>query len=427
MREEVTRQYQLKFKVLVIEFDSESLRVLKRVIGKAGFDVVVANTLTQAKHIFEHSTPEEYLCAVVDYDLPDAPNGEGIDYALDAYMPVIVITHKTDEDIRTHILKKSIVDYIPKQNAQIYEYLSRLLERLEKNHQVGVLVVDASRRNRNSIAPLLKRHNFTVYETNTALNVQDLLYQHSNIKLVVVDEELPEMSGTEIVADIRRSFNKSEVSIIGVSSGRKPALLARFIKSGANDYLTRPYCHEEFFCRMMQNIEHIEQIDVIRETANTDYLTGLSNRRHFFNQVEAVMKRGLQHMSLAILDLDYFKHVNDTYGHDSGDSVLKETAKLLLKNLRKSHYPDFKISRFGGEEFCVFMPDTTIDQAVEIMDEFRQIFEQKLFKVKKQTFSCTVSIGVTDVFNRNIESMLTVADKHLYKAKSAGRNRVLSS
>jgi diguanylate cyclase (GGDEF)-like protein len=336
-------------------------------------------------------------------------------------VPVIVITNKTDEDVRKHILSKEVVDYIPKQNAQIFDYLSRLLERLEKNNKVGVLVVDASRSNRNGVAPLLKRHNFTVYETNTATNVQDLLYSHGDIKLVVVDEQLPEQEGTEIVADIRRSFNKNEISIIGVSSGRKPSLLARFIKSGANDYLTRPYCHEEFFCRIMQNIEHIEQIDVIRRTANTDYLTALPNRRHFFNQVEATLKRGVESMSLALLDLDHFKQVNDNYGHVYGDMVLKETAKLM-----KKHFSAYKISRFGGEEFCVFMPNVDIKQATELLNAFRQAFSEKVFKRKNKTLQCTISIGVTNIYNRNLESMLSAADKNLYRAKAKGRNCVIN-
>jgi len=411
----------LKYKVLLIEHDSSSLRVLKRVIGKANFDVVTATSLTEAKFIFESSTPEAFLCAVVDYELPDAPYGEAIDFALDAFVPVVVITNRTDEDIRKHILSKAVVDYIPKQNTQIYEYLSRLLERLEKNHHVGVLVVDASRKNRNSIAPLLKRHNFTVYETSTANNVQDLLFEHGNIKLVVVDETLPECDGTEIVADIRRSFNKNEVSIVGVSNGRKPSLLARFIKSGANDYLTRPYCHEEFFCRIMQNVEHIEQIDIIRRTANTDYLTGLPNRRHFFNQVEASVKRGLNTMSLALLDLDHFKRVNDDFGHDYGDMVLKETAKLL-----KKHFAKYHISRFGGEEFCVFLPDIELAQATQMMNEFRECLANKIFKRKNRSLQCSVSVGLTNVYKRNLESMLSNADQHLYTAKAQGRNCVVA-
>ena len=410
----------VKFKVLLIEHDMESLRILKRVIGKANFDVVCATSLTEAKHIFEATTPESYLCAVVDYSLPDAKCGEAIDFALDAYMPVIVIVNEDDEERREHILSKQIVDYIPKQNAQIYDYLSRLLERLEKNSDVGVLVVDASRRNRNSIGPLLKRHNFTVYETNTANNVQDLLYQHGNIKLVVVDEVLPEMNGTEIVADIRRSFNKNEMAIIGVSSGRKTSLLARFLKSGATDYLTRPYCHEEFFCRIMQNVEYIEQIDLIRKTANTDYLTSLPNRRHFFNQVEALLKRGLNQMTLALLDLDHFKRVNDEYGHDYGDKVLKETAKLIAK-----HFAAYKVSRFGGEEFCIFLPDIDIEQARKLMNDFREALASKTFKRKNKSLSCTVSIGLTDLCNANIESMLSMADKNLYQAKADGRNCVV--
>jgi diguanylate cyclase (GGDEF)-like protein len=412
----------LKYKVLLIEHDASTSRVLKRVIGKANFDVVTASSLAEAKHIFDISTPETYLCAVVDYHLPDAPFGEAIDHFIDVFIPVVVITNRTDEDIRKHILSKAVVDYIPKQNTQIFEYLSRLLERLEKNNQVGVLVVDASRKNRNGIAPLLKRHNFSVYETNTADNVNDLLFENGNIKLVVVDEEMPEREGTQIVADIRRSFNKSEMSIIGVSNGRKPALLARFLKSGANDYLTRPYCHEEFFCRIMQNIEHIEQIDVIRKTANTDYLTGLPNRRHFFNQVEAKLKRGLNQMCLALLDLDHFKKVNDNYGHDYGDMVLKETSKLLNK-----HFSNYHISRFGGEEFCLFLPNTDIEQALLMLNDFREALAIKAFKRKGQVLSCTVSIGVTDKYKRNLESMLGQADRHLYKAKSNGRNCVVAA
>lgn len=411
----------MKYKVLLIEHNSATTRVLKRVIGKVNFDVVCASTLTEAKHIFETSTPEEFLCAVVDYSLPDALHGEAIDFALQAFVPVVVITNKTDEDIRKHILSKEVVDYIPKQNAQIYEYLSRLLQRLEKNQQIGVLVVDDSRTNRNSIAPLLRRHNFTVYETNTANNVLDLLYANGDIKLVVVDEVLPEMEGTQIVADIRRSFNKNEISIIGVSGARKPALLARFLKSGANDFLTRPYCHEEFFCRIMQNVEYIEQIDVIRRTANTDYLTNLPNRRHFFNQVEAILKRGLDTMSLALLDLDHFKHINDEYGHDYGDKVLKETGKLLIK-----HFGQYKISRFGGEEFCVFLPNINNEEATQMLNQFRQTFADKLFKHQSKTVSCTISIGVTDKYNKRLESMLTQADKHLYQAKAQGRNCVVS-
>ena len=196
---------------------------------------------------------------------------------------------------------------------------------------------------------------------------------------------------------------------------------ARFIKSGANDYLTKPYCHEEFFCRVLQNVEHVEHIEAIRRAANSDYLTGLPNRRHFFGRVDSILKRAPAQMMLALIDLDHFKSVNDNYGHDCGDYVLKEVAKSIA-----SHFSQYCVARFGGEEFCVFLPDTDPKQAYELMEAFRQDISAKVFHFDNRDFNCTLSIGLTAKFEKTIESMLKSADEHLYKAKELGRNQVVT-
>jgi diguanylate cyclase (GGDEF)-like protein len=410
----------VKYKILLIEHDGSSLRVLKRVIGKANLDVVTATTLTEAKIIFENSTPESFLCAVVDYCLPDAPYGEAIDFAIASFVPVIVITSQTDADIRERILSKAVVDYIPKSNAQIYEYLSRLLTRLEKNKEVGVIVTGGNTKSRNDIYALLNRHNFISYQAANAEKAMGLLRQHSHIKLMIVDQKLPNTSGVDLVDQVRKNYSKERLSIIGTSEQGDASLLANFIKSGANDYLRRPYCHEEFFCRILQNVEYVEQIEVIKTTANTDYLTNLPNRRHFFNQVSDVMSREPKSMSLALIDLDHFKGINDTYGHDFGDIVLKETAKIM-----KKHFAKDVISRFGGEEFCVFMHNLSPEQASAKMNIFRQALSDKVFKRRKQAIQCTLSIGLTHQRSDKIEHLLSVADEYLYKAKANGRNCVM--
>nr|WP_136250576.1 diguanylate cyclase [Ningiella ruwaisensis] len=411
----------MKYKILLIEHDGSSLRVLKRVIGKANLEVVIATSLTEARVIFENSTPESFLCAVVDYQLPDAPHGEAIDFAIESFVPVIVITSQTDTDIRDRILSKAVVDYIPKSNAQIYEYLSRLLLRLEKNKQVGVLVVGGNNRSRQHLCELLNRHNFIAYQAGNAESAFALLEQHSNIKLLITDQKLPGTQGVDFVATVRTEYSKEELSIIGTSDDGNASLLANFIKSGANDYLRKPYCHEEFFCRVLQNIEYIEQIEVIRRTANTDYLTGLPNRRHFFSKVSGILRREPACASLALLDLDHFKQLNDTYGHDCGDLVLKESAKLI-----KKHFADCQFSRFGGEEFCVFLSDMNAEQAFEKLDSFRKLLSDKVFKFRKKSIRCSVSIGLTSAPQAKLERMLTRADEHLYLAKAQGRNRVVA-
>lgn len=414
----------MKYKVLLIEHDPASLRVLKRVIGKANLDVVSATTLTQAKAIFSNSAPEAYLCAVVDYNLPDAEYGQAIDFAIESFMPVVVITSSTEDDVRDNILNKAVVDYIPKKNAQIYEYLSRLLIRLEKNKNIAVLVVDSQRQRRTAMTSLLKRHNFMTHELPSAESLNSYLSEHANIKLLIIDNDLKDQAGIDAVSQVRRHYDKDSLSIIGASAsssaGSSSRVLANFLKSGADDYLATPYCHEEFFVRVMQNIEYLEQIELIRKTANADYLTGLPNRRHFFAQVNEHLHRNLSHKTLALMDLDLFKNINDNYGHDHGDVVLKEFSKLLVK-----HFSEHCISRFGGEEFCVFMPNVSIQDALPILDDFRLAVSQKRFTRKGETVQCTVSIGVTSQYKRKVESMLGFADENLYKAKDRGRNCIV--
>lgn len=410
----------MKFKVLLIEDGESSMRVLKRVIGKANLDVVVANSLAQAKLIFNTTSPELYLCAVVDYNLPDAPHGQAINFTIDAFIPTIVITDEVDEDVREKILAKPVVDYIPKQNAQMFEYLSRLLIRLEKNKQIGVLLVDKSRVNRNKKSALLSRHNFITFEAASSEQALHTLQRHPLIKLMLVEEELADELGIELVSEARKLYDKDQLSIIGLSPSNSSSLLARFIKSGANDFLRKPYCHEEFFCRVVQNVEHIEQIDAIRRAANSDYLTGLPNRRHFFNQVNSTLIRGQASMSLALIDLDNFKSINDTYGHDFGDVVLKEVSRMIVR-----HFSRFHFSRFGGEEFCIFLANVGQKEAIDLLNTFREDVSNKIIKSKGITHSCTLSIGVTSLPSKKIESMLTIADEHLYKAKANGRNQVV--
>lgn len=410
----------MKHNVLVIEDSIPNMRVLKRVIGKANLNAVAAGSLAEAKHIFAHSSPESYLCAVIDYTLPDAPDGEAIDFAIDSFIPAIVITGRMDMDIREHVLSKNVVDYIPKENAQVYEYLSRLLRRLEKNKQVGVLIVDDSRVGRNKMISLLRRHNFITYEAGGASEGLEMLNEQNDIKLVITDENMPDMTGVEMVAEIRRTYDKDDLSIIGISSDTSSSLSARFIKSGANDYLTKPYCHEEFFCRVLQNVEHVEHIEAIRRAANSDYLTGLPNRRHFFGKVEGIMRRKPRDIALALFDLDNFKRINDTYGHDCGDYVLREISKLIVK-----YFAPYCVSRFGGEEFCVFFADEPFHHVQEQTEKFRIAVSQKTFSFKEHIFSGSLSVGLTKKLDGKIEAMLKNADENLYRAKEQGRNRVI--
>ncbi|WP_100657681.1 diguanylate cyclase [Alteromonas flava] len=408
-------------KVLVIEDSSTSMNIIKKLVLQAKLLPVSASTLTEAKHVFGASNPEEYLCAVVDYNLPDAPFGEAIDFTIASFVPTIVVTGRLDDDTREHVLSKDVVDYIPKENAQVYDYLSRLLARLEKNKHIGVLVVDDSRVSRSSMTSMLRRHNFQTFEAESAEKGLAILHERMNIQLVITDQTMPDMTGTEFVAELRKSMPKEQLAIIGVSSGNSSLLSARFLKSGANDFLHKPFCQEEFLVRINQNVEYIENVEAIRRAANSDYLTGLPNRRHFFYSVNHVSRSQPENQAVALVDLDHFKQINDTYGHDAGDKVLKDVAKLIA-----SQFSDFHVSRFGGEEFCIYLPNIPAQEVVERLETFRETLSQKQIRFQQQDLQVTTSIGVTVQGRKNLEAMLAKADTLLYQAKSSGRNRVES-
>lgn len=406
-------------KVLIIEDSSTSLALLKKLVERAGLKPVVATTLAEARHIFLHSDPEHYLCAIVDYHLPDAPNGEAIDYAIESFIPTIVSTGKLDADTRNRVLAKDVVDYIPKENAQVFDYLMRLLSRLEKNKGIEVIVADPKRQSRTAMAALLRRHNFITLECATTEDVETLLGKHPNVKLLLIDSEIKGELATQFVAHLRKTYSKETLAILGLSADENNLLSARFIKSGANDFVKKPFCHEELLCRITLNIDLIEKVETIRRTANTDYLTGLPNRRHFFYTVDQYQQTPLSHQSVALIDLDHFKRINDTYGHDAGDAVLKAVARRIA-----SHCADLVVSRFGGEEFCVYLPDLPSEAAIERIEALRQHIASKPVNFQDQMLPVTASIGLTTASSTNVHEMLTRADKLLYQAKTGGRNQV---
>ncbi|MBU3023679.1 diguanylate cyclase [Aestuariibacter sp. A3R04] len=406
-------------KVLVIEDSSKSLQVVSKLVAKAGLQAEGASSLTEAKARFSASMPEDYLCAVVAYSLPDAPRGEAIDFTIDAFIPTIVVTDQTDPEVRESILSRDIVDYLVKENHQVYDFLSRLLARLDKNKSLGVLVADYKRSRRRDMVALLRRHNFLVYEAKDQDAAQQVLAEHPHIRLLLVDESLDDKKGIHFTAELRRAYAKEELAIVGITAKQSGTSTASFLKSGANDVLQSPFYHEEFLVRVMQNLELLESVETIRRVANSDYLTGLPNRRHFFHTVTTRYRQLPRSQSLALIDLDHFKKVNDTWGHDAGDAVLKTVADLI-----GTLFADVPVARFGGEEFCIYLPDIPHGQAKRRIMAFREQIEDTPILFKDSLLEVTASIGLVSNDSMTLDNLLSEADKLLYQAKSQGRNQV---
>lgn len=410
-------------RLLVVEDSKPIATVIKQIAQSLNYEVVLATSLAQVEDILSGDT--DFFAATVDYALPDAYDGEAIACVLSHGIPSVVMTGKMDDETRQKILAQPVIDYIPKENSQAFLYLKRVLHWQQTNSKNTILVVDDSSAARNHIVELLKRRNFTVFTANNGVQALDKLKQHKAIKMVITDLEMPEMDGITLTNEIRKKYSREQLTVIGISGASNGIHSARFIKNGADDFLRKPFCPEEFYCRIMQNIESLNNIAQIQHTANTDYLTELSNRRAFFNnanqRIAEYSKRNIPHC-LAVLDIDYFKKVNDNYGHDVGDQVLKVLALYLRK-----HFGTGLTARLGGEEFAVLLHGVDNDQLYNKLDDFRRDISVSSLPAGEHHIAITISIGVVFDSKDELSKQMNEADNALYYAKDHGRNQVVIS
>jgi len=408
-------------KILIVEDTPAMARVQKHIALKAGYEVDIAESLAQTKELISKNS---YFCAVVDFILPDAPSGEAVPCTINADIPTIVMTGNIDKKTRDTVEKYPIIDYIIKENKQAYQYLEKQLQRLPRNENVKVLVVDDSKSTRRYICSLLVRHKYQIIEAQDGQEALNLLEASPDISVIITDNEMPNMNGDELCSEIRRLYSNDEKAIIGISGSDSVGLSSLFLKNGANDYLHKPFNSEEFYCRLSQNVDMLDLIATIRRQANTDYLTNLPNRRYFFEEAEKSLKQ-IKHTkgdgALAMLDIDHFKSINDTYGHDVGDEVLKGLSICFSKYFKKH-----LVARLGGEEFAVYFIDVDKQEALKRLEGFRYFIEMNSQEFSKAKIKFTISIGFANGPVYQIDELLKQADLKLYDAKESGRNKIVS-
>jgi diguanylate cyclase (GGDEF)-like protein len=284
--------------------------------------------------------------------------------------------------------------------------------------------VDDSRLYRTSIAELLYVQKYRVITAKNGPEAIKTLNKYPEIKLIIADYNMPEMDGCQLCRNIRTNFSRETLAIIGISSESDKSIGARFIKSGANDFIVKQsFLVEEFYSRVNHCIESIDLYRQIKEAAIKDFLTGLYNRRYFFDNGEALFasfRCGQISLACAMIDIDFFKKVNDTYGHDVGDLVIKQVATLLQERMRATDI----VARFGGEEFCILAVNMGLDEVAKIFDDIRQHIEKTTVSVgdRQKQLHVTVSIGVCTEKTESLRQMIERADDFLYMAKESGRN-----
>ncbi|HWA61051.1 MAG TPA: PleD family two-component system response regulator [Caulobacteraceae bacterium] len=448
-------------RILVVDDIDANLRLLQAKLQAEYYEVLTAHDGVTALALAAAEKPDVVLLDVM------MPGMDGFqvcrrlkDDAETRHIPVVLVTALDGRADRItgleagadEFLTKPIDDLMlfarVKSLTRLKVVIDELRQREASGRRIGViagvasrlggsggriLIVDDQERQAQRIAGELGVDHRPVIESDPD---KALLTARGPVDLVIVNANAKSFDGLRFAAQLRSDEATRHLPILGVVDPDERARLVKALEIGFNDILTRPIDPQELAARARSQIKSKRYTDFLRnnldhslELAVTDQLTGLHNRRYMTGQLGALVNRaarGGDPVSALMIDIDHFKKINDSFGHDIGDEVLREFAVRLASNVRAVDLP----CRYGGEEFMVIMPDTTLADAERIAERIRRHVAGSPFRVAGGTelLTVTISIGVASTTGAgdHAEALLKRADEAVYEAKAAGRNKVIA-
>lgn len=287
-----------------------------------------------------------------------------------------------------------------------------------------ILIIDDTVENLDILASLLN-----MYDIVDAINGEDALeiLKGETINLILLDIMMPGMNGYKVCSKIQEDPKTKDIPIIFITAKTDEDSIEKAYDVGGIDYVSKPFKPKELLAKVKREFKLQNLQKDLLLSASTDSLTSLYNRRYFTQTSEHIFdisKREHNNLSIIMIDIDKFKSINDTYGHQTGDYVILYFAKILKEFQRQSDLA----CRYGGEEFVLLLPNTDILGAEQVAQKLRSKIESSIVQLpNKQELNFTISSGVSRINfknDQNIESLLKRADEAMYEAKKSGRNKV---
>ncbi|CAN7402948.1 PleD family two-component system response regulator [Rhizobium sp. LjRoot254] len=299
----------------------------------------------------------------------------------------------------------------------------------------SILLVDGRANSQERIARALR----PIADITAMNDPQAAIFEaaEGHFDLIIVNSNFDDYDALRLCSQLRSLERSRFIPVLLVVDQGGESMVVRALELGVNDYILRPVDPNELLVRCLTQLKRKRYNDRLRdsvqqtiELAVTDGLTGLNNRRYLDKHLKLLFDRAIARgrpLSICITDIDRFKSVNDTYGHDAGDEVLKEFAARIRSTVRGADLA----CRFGGEEFVVIMPDTLPDTAAAIAERLRHVVESQPFQLRQNgtALTITASLGFSSTIGgaESAEQLLKQADRALYEAKHGGRNRVVAA
>ncbi len=291
-----------------------------------------------------------------------------------------------------------------------------------KDKKPTILVVDDTETNIDILLELLSDD----YDVTVALNGESALEiaNEEILDLILLDIMMPDMDGYKVCEILKESEKTKDIPIIFITAKTDEDSIERAYEVGGIDYVTKPFKPRELSARVKTQLNLKFLIEHLEIIASYDQMTGIYNRRKFFELSEKRFEQSRENLYAVMIDIDKFKAINDTYGHPTGDEVIKQVTKTISKALSAESI----FGRLGGEEFaivCYLEPNMSISEHLE---SIRKSVDNLRIGVGRETLiQCTISIGIAKAKaeTKNLDALLKKADIALYDAKGGGRNRVI--
>jgi two-component system cell cycle response regulator len=450
-------------RVLVVDDVSANVKLLEARLSAEYFDVVTAMNGAEALAICERA---ECDIVLLDVMMPDMDGFEVCrrikKNPVTHYLPVVMVTALDQPSDRVRGLDAGADDFLTKPVSDValiarVRSLTRLkmvtdelrmravtskeigienpsLEAVAESGRHGrVLIVDDRKASYERLASMLAVEHTVDVEPNP--NEALLHAAEGDYDLMIVSLALENFDALRLCSQVRSLERTRNLPVLAVSDADNNARLVRGLEIGVNDYLLRPIDKNELLARVRTQVRKKRYTERLRdnvqmsiEMAITDALTGLYNRRYMESHLSTLIEQAEgrnKPLSVLLVDIDYFKAINDTHGHDAGDDVLREFAVRLKKSIRGIDLA----CRYGGEEFVIVMPETDMAVATVVAERLRRRIATEPFSVGQGTgkIEVTISIGIAAINGADdtAPTLLKRADQALYRAKRDGRNRVV--
>lgn len=287
-----------------------------------------------------------------------------------------------------------------------------------------ILIVEDSSVNGKLCERLLNKNGFDTAICTDGESAIEFVNSNSP-DLILLDIVMPGIDGYEFCRLIKNNPRIKHTPIIFLSAMNDEKSIIRGFESGAVDFVTKPFRHQELIARTRTHVELKQAKEKLLRMAITDELTGLVNRRYFMGRLLHEYERIKRYetvFTLLMIDLDHFKNVNDSFGHQAGDVILRTVSDSMKLSLRLSDI----IGRIGGEEFAVILPETDLNSGMIIGERLRKRVEALEIPHRESTIRMTISLGASKSSkdDLSIDDVIQRADSALYRAKENGRNRI---